>query len=168
MQEDTVSSNEQHPVRIKWIQRYFKIAEQVSSWSKDPSSKIGAIIVGDKGQIISQGYNGFPRGVIDSEDRYNQRETKYKLVVHAEMNAILNALYNGSSVEGATLYVHALPVCHECAKAIIQAGIAKVYIDTNINERWQESWHDAKTMFSEAKVECYYYNDEDGSITRQC
>ena len=91
MQEDTVSSNEQHPVRIKWIQRYFKIAEQVSSWSKDPSSKIGAIIVGDKGQIISQGYNGFPRGVIDSEDRYNQRETKYKLVVHAEMNAILNA-----------------------------------------------------------------------------
>ncbi len=61
MQEDTEPKNEQHPVSLKWIRRYFKIAEQVSSWSKDPSSKIGAIIVGDKGQIISQGYNGFPR-----------------------------------------------------------------------------------------------------------
>ena len=168
MQEDTAVQNEQHPVSLKWIRRYFKIAEQVSTWSKDPSSKIGAIIVGDKGQIISQGYNGFPRGVDDSDERYNQREIKYKLVVHAEMNAILNALYNGSSVDGATLYVHNLPVCHECAKAIIQAGISRVYIDTNINERWQESWYYTKTMFSEAKVECFYFNEADGTITRQC
>lgn len=157
-----------HPVSLKWITRYFKIAEQVSAWSKDPSSKIGAIIVGDKGQIISQGYNGFPRGVDDSEERYNEREVKYKFVVHAEMNAILNALYNGSSVDGATLYVHNLPVCHECAKAIIQAGISRVYIDTNINERWQGSWYYTKTMFSEAKVECYYFNEKEGTVTRQC
>lgn len=152
----------------KWVNRYFKIAEQVSLWSKDPSSKVGAIIVGDKGQIISQGYNGFPRGVEDSDERYQNREVKYKFVVHAEMNAILNALYNGSSVDGATLYVHALPVCQECAKAIIQAGISRVYIDTNINERWAESWGYTKTMFSEAGVDCFYFNEKDGTITRQC
>ncbi|MBQ9273321.1 MAG: dCMP deaminase family protein [Succinivibrio sp.] len=152
----------------KWISRYFKIAEQVSLWSKDPSSKVGAIIVGDKGQIISQGYNGFPRGVKDNEERYAQRELKYKLVVHAEMNAILNALYNGSSVAGATLYVHFLPVCQECAKAIIQAGIARVYIDTNISERWEESWQITKTMFTEARVECFYYDTGRDELIRQC
>ena len=84
----------------KWIKRYMMLAAQVSSWSKDPSTKVGAVIVGDKGQIISQGYNGFPRGVKDSSTRYNDRPLKYKLVVHAEMIAILNALYNGASVKG--------------------------------------------------------------------
>ncbi len=163
------STNEDNKfVSPKWIGRYFKIAEQVSLWSKDPSTKVGAIIVGDKGQIISQGYNGFPRGVNDSEERYNNRELKYKLVVHAEMNAILNALYNGSSVAGATLYVHALPVCQECAKAIIQAGITTVYIDTNISERWKESWQITKTMFSEAKVACFYFDVNSGALERQC
>ena len=136
-----------------------------SSDLKDPSTKVGAIIVGDKGQIISQGYNGFPRGVCDSDERYNVRETKYKFVVHAEMNAILNALYNGSSVDGASIYVHALPVCQECAKAIIQAGIAKVYIDTKVNERWQEAWSFSKTMFDEANVKVYYFDKQNLSLT---
>jgi dCMP deaminase len=162
------TSDDNKFVNLKWITRYFRIAEQVSMWSKDPSTKVGAIIVGDKGQIISQGYNGFPRGVNDSEERYHNRELKYKLVVHAEMNAILNALYNGSSVVGATLYVHALPVCQECAKAIIQAGISTVYIDTNISERWKESWQITKTMFSESKVACYYFDMNANTVERQC
>lgn len=162
------TSDDNKFVNLKWITRYFRIAEQVSMWSKDPSTKVGAIIVGDKGQIISQGYNGFPRGVNDSEERYHNRELKYKLVVHAEMNAILNALYNGSSVVGATLYVHALPVCQECAKAIIQAGISTVYIDTNISERWKESWQITKTMFSESKVACYYFDMNANTVDRQC
>lgn len=137
----------------KWIKRYIQLAEQVSAWSKDPSTKVGAVIVGENGQIVSQGYNGFPRGVNDSDDRYNNRELKYKLVVHSEMNAILNALYNGASVKDCTLFVHNLPVCNECAKAIIQSGIKKVYMDTEINERWQESWKYTKMMFDEAGVE---------------
>ncbi len=138
--------------KTKWIFRYMRLAEQVATWSKDPSTKVGAIIVGNRGQIISQGYNGFPRGVKDLEERYQDRPTKYKYVVHAEMNAILNALYNGSAVVGATLYVHALPVCNECAKAIIQSGIAHVVMDTKINERWEEAWAITKRMFDEAGV----------------
>ena len=140
-------------INKKWIKRYMQLADQVSSWSKDPSTKVGAVIVGDKGQIISQGYNGFPRGVKDSETRYNDRPLKYKLVVHAEMNAILNALYNSASVKGCALFVHNLPVCNECAKAIIQSGIKKVYMDTEINERWQESWEITRKMFAEAGIE---------------
>lgn len=140
-------------VNKKWIKRYMQLADQVSSWSKDPSTKVGAVIVGDKGQIISQGYNGFPRGVKDSETRYEDRALKYKLVVHAEMNAILNALYNGASVKGCALFVHNLPVCNECAKAIIQSGIKKVYMDTEINERWQDSWEITRKMFAEAGIE---------------
>ncbi len=136
----------------KWVKRYIDLASAVALWSKDPSTQVGAVIVGDNGQIVSQGYNGFPRGVLDSDERYNDRPLKYKLVVHAEMNAILNALYNGASVKGCTLFVHNLPVCNECAKAIIQSGINKVYMDTEINERWQESWNLTKQMFEEAGV----------------
>ena len=87
----------------KWDLRYLKLAEEVSSWSKDPSSKIGAIAVGNKGQVLAQGYNGFPRGVIDKPEYYLDRETKYKYVVHAEMNVIYNATYNGVSLDGATM-----------------------------------------------------------------
>lgn len=151
---------------IKWTLRYFEIAELVSTWSKDPSTKVGAIIVGDKGQIIAQGYNGFPRGVEDRQERYDQREIKYKFVVHAEMNAILNALYNGSSVVGASIYIHNLPVCQECAKAIIQAGIARVFIDTSVNERWGEAWEISKTMFNESGVRCYYFDVKEMKVDR--
>lgn len=150
----------------KWVSRYFEIAGLVGTWSKDPSTKVGAIIVGDKGQIISQGYNGFPRGVRDNPERYNNREMKYRLVVHAEMNAILNALYNGSSVVGASIYIHNLPVCQECAKAIIQAGIARVFIDTSVNERWGEAWEISKTMFSESGVRCYYFDAREMKVDR--
>ena len=75
----------------KWTRRYLDIAKEVATWSKDPSRQIGAIAVGDKGQILSQGYNGFPRGVKDTDNRYNNREEKYKYVVHGEMNCIYNA-----------------------------------------------------------------------------
>lgn len=148
------------PITLKWVARYFEIAELVSSWSKDPSTKVGAIIVGDKGQIISQGYNGFPRGVDDDENRYNDRETKYKFVVHAEMNAILNALYNGSSVVGASIFIHNLPVCQECAKAIVQSGISYVFINREIEGKWLDAWQFSKTMFKEAGLKVFKFNKQ--------
>ena len=77
-------------MNTKWVERYFKLSKEISTWSKDPSTKIGAIIVGDSGQIISQGYNGFPRNVDDNNFRYQQREIKYQFVIHAEMNALLS------------------------------------------------------------------------------
>ena len=137
-----------------WEKRYLDIAKDVASWSKDPSKKIGAVIVGNKGQIISQGYNGFPRGIEDYKSRYENRETKYKYVVHAESNAIYNAIHNGASTDGATIYVTGLPVCHECAKAIIQVGIRLVVMDTRPDETtWQESGNLSVELLTEAGVE---------------
>ena len=89
----------------KWDHRYLSLAERISSWSKDPSTKIGAICVGSQGQVLSQGYNGFPRGIKDRESYYADRETKLKYVVHAEMNVIYNATYHGVCLLGSTLYV---------------------------------------------------------------
>lgn len=139
-----------------WHDRYLDLAKHVSTWSKDPSRKIGAVAVGSKGQILSQGYNGFPRGITDSPDRLNDRPTKYKYVVHAEMNVIYNASLNGVSLEDSTLYVYGLPVCSECAKGIIQVGISNVIIETgpieNIPEIWIQSWDMTRDMLDEAEV----------------
>ena len=103
-----------------------QLAKQAAQWSKDPSSKIGAVAIGGKGQVLSTGYNGFPRGIQDYDDRWNNREEKYKYVVHAEMNCIYNANYHNQSLKGSTMYIVGLPVCHECAKGIIQAGVVRV------------------------------------------
>ena len=96
----------------KWNERYMAMAKEVAQWSKDPNTKVGAVAVGEKGQILSQGYNGFPRGIIDTPRRLNDRETKLSLVVHAEMNAIFNATYSGVSLDKATIFKYLfLNVC---------------------------------------------------------
>jgi dCMP deaminase len=142
-----------------WDKRYIELAKQVSSWSKDPSRQIGAIIVGDKGQIISQGYNGFPRGISDTSERLNNRELKYKYVVHAEANAIYNAIHNGANTNGSTIYVTGLPVCHECAKAIVQTGIKRVVMDSEPQDNWLESGNIALDIFKEAEIEIVYIKE---------
>ena len=143
----------------KWDLRYLALAEQVSQWSKDPSRQIGAVAVGSKGQVLAQGYNGFPRGIEDSLTIYHDRDKKYKYVVHAEMNVIYNATYNGVSLDGATLYVHGLPVCSDCSKGVIQVGIKRVVMPKqDIPDHWKDSWELTKTMFEEAKVEWEFIN----------
>jgi dCMP deaminase len=138
----------------KWERRYMQLARQVAGWSKDPSSQIGAVAIAKKGQVLSQGYNGFPRGIADDDNRISDRATKYRYVVHAEMNAIYNATYNGVSLDGSTLYVSGLPCCSECAKGIIQVGISRVVMDGDPeNPRWKESCSLALDMFKEAGVE---------------
>ena len=142
----------------KWYKRYMDLAEQVSTWSKDPNTKVGAVIVGSKGQILTQGYNGFPRRIKDTTKRLEDRDTKLKYVVHAEMNAIFNATYSGVSLDGATLYVYGLPICSECAKGIIQVGIKKVVIVREFitaRPHWEESWLLASEMFGEAGVQIF-------------
>lgn len=133
--------------------RFLNLAKEISTWSKDPSTKVGAVVVGDRDQIISQGYNGFPRGFNDSDEIYKNKQLKYKYIIHAEANAIYNALYNGAYVEGATIYVHGLPVCSECAKAIVQSGITRVVYDSEPKERWIQSCSDAMDIFKQAGVE---------------
>lgn len=136
-----------------WNKRYMNLAKEVAQWSKDPNTKVGAVAVGTKGQILSQGFNGFPRGIFDSPERLNDRETKYKYVVHAEMNVIYNATYSGVSLDGAKLFVYGLPVCSECAKGIIQVGIKEIYVSQeciDLRPHWNESWQRSVDMFSEA------------------
>jgi len=143
----------------KWDIRYLELAERVASWSKDPSRQIGAVAVGSKGQVLAQGFNGFPRGIIDTADRYANREIKYKYVVHAEMNVIYNATYNGVSLDGSTLYVSGLPVCSDCAKGIIQVGISKVVMkEQDIPQRWAESWGMTAGLFDEANINWEFIN----------
>ena len=143
----------------KWDIRYLELAERVASWSKDPSRQIGAVAVGSKGQVLAQGFNGFPRGIIDTADRYANREIKYKYVVHAEMNVIYNDTSNGVSLDGSTLYVSGLPVCSDCAKGIIQVGISKVVMkEQNIPQRWAKSWGMTAGLFDEANINWEFIN----------
>jgi dCMP deaminase len=121
-----------------------KLAREISTWSKDPSSKIGAVIVNDDRRILATGYNGFPKGIEDTEERLNDRDQKYPRIVHAETNALMNALYSGVSVKGATMYVYGLPVCPECTKSIISAGIKRVVISPDpyvYTTPWTEKWN---------------------------
>lgn len=140
--------------RLKWHDRYLELAKQIASWSKDPSSKIGAIAVGSKGQVLAQGYNGFPRGIEDREIRFENKELKYRYVVHAEMNLIYNASYNGVSLDGSTVYVTGLPVCSECAKGLIQVGVREVIMPTQEDtpDKWVQSFKLSKELFEEAGV----------------
>jgi dCMP deaminase len=135
----------------KWILRYLKLAKEVGSWSKDPSTKVGAVVVGLDGQILSQGYNGFPRGITDHPELLENREMKYRLTIHAEMNCIYNASLSGVSLKGSSIFVYGLPVCHECAKGVIQAGIRSVYCayDSQLREKWAESWSYSLSMFNQ-------------------
>lgn len=141
---------------IKWDTRFLKLAELWSECSKDPSTKVGAVIVNPKTHIIrGMGYNGFPRGVADYPERYDDREVKYQYVVHAEVNACIN---NTGPLEGCTIYVYptlSMPsVCPECAKVLIQYGIKRVvYWDNpNVRQAWQEKASISKIMFLEAGV----------------
>lgn len=138
-----------------WGDRYINLAKEISTWSKDPSTKVGAVVIGNNGEVLSQGYNGFPRSIKDTPQRLKDRGKKYNLVVHAEMNAIYNASLNGVSLKGSTLYVYGLPICNECAKGVIQVGIDKVIATrpADYNKEWDESIKDAKALFKEAEVE---------------
>ena len=137
-----------------WMKKYLALAGQIAGWSKDPSTKVGAVAVGVNGQILSQGYNGFPRGIRDSKDRLYSREEKYKFVVHAEMNCIYNATLNGVSLRDADLYVYGLPVCSECAKGVVQVGIRRVFMccPADISDKWRKSFKVTSEIFGEAGV----------------
>jgi len=136
-----------------WDHVFLRLAKEVASWSKDPSTKVGAIAVGPKRNVLAQGYNGFPRGIFDYAERYDDKPTKYMYVVHAEMNVIYNATYNGVSLDGASLYIHGLPPCSECAKGIIQVGIKEIITETaGIPKKWQDSWEFSKSMFDEVGI----------------
>lgn len=137
------------PELLKWDHRFLALADHVAQWSKDPSTKVGAVIVDGQRRVRGLGYNGFPRGVDDLPERLNDRPTKYAFVVHAEANAILSA----GRVEYCTIYTSPLCPCQDCAKLIIQAGITRVVtVKPADAARWAESFENAGAMFREANV----------------
>jgi len=142
-----------------WNKNFMDLAFHVSQWSKDRSTKVGAVIVDDKKTVISMGYNGFPRGCDDDKEERHERPMKYLYTEHAEKNAIYNAARNGNSLDGKTLYVTTLFPCVDCAKAIIQSGIKKVVATKPDfdHERWGESFKVSLELFRETDVIVEYY-----------
>lgn len=140
----------------KWDRRFLELAREVSTWSKDPSTQVGAALV-KSGKVTGLGFNGFPRKVADTEDRLNDRELKYQMVVHAEVNAIVQA---GHQARGSTLYVYPAfgfpPICTDCAGIAIQAGVVGIvgYVPdiegASRAVRWADSIAVAGDMWDEA------------------
>jgi dCMP deaminase len=141
----------------KWDQHFFNIAKEVASLSKDPSTKVSCVAVSYDRRILSTGYNGFPRGVEDSIERLSNRETKLKFMCHAEKNCIYNACHHGISLNKSTVYIWGCPLCHECAKGLIQVGVQKINCAFNYdkykNTQWYEESEFTLNLLQEAGVE---------------
>lgn len=143
----------------EWHDRWFQMVNLVSSWSKDPSTKVGSVIIPKGSDIPVIGWNGFPRGVKDLPERYADRNLKYMLVSHAEENTILNAARNGIDIKAGTIYISAFP-CHNCSKSIVQSGLEKVFYRPSSKEfleRWGDSIAISELILNEGGVryECY-------------
>ena len=108
-----------------WDSRYMKLAQHIATWSKDRSRQVGCVIVGPSNEIRTAGFNGFPRGVDDANESRHARPTKYKWAEHAERNAIYNAARAGIPLHGCRMYLPWFP-CMDCARAIVQCGIAEL------------------------------------------
>ena len=137
----------------KWDTRFLELAKQIASWSKDPSTKVGCVVVGPDREIRSTGFNGLPRGIKDSDERLNNREIKYPMICHAEENAIMHAARIGISLKECKAYV-TWPPCTRCARSLIQAGISEIIYPeaVDIPERWATDFNLSLNMFKEAKV----------------
>jgi dCMP deaminase len=138
----------------KWDKRFLELAKLVASWSKDPSTQTGAVITDDNLRVVSLGYNGLARGVEDSDVRLNNRDLKYKIIVHCERNAIIFAQRD---LKGCTLYTHPFMSCSVCAAMVIQTGIKRVVAPRSDNPRWVDDFKLSEMMFKEAGVEVVLY-----------
>lgn len=136
--------------------KFIAIAQSIAALSKDPSTKVGALILGPDGEGGPSGYNGAPRGCSADEDsRFQNRDEKYYWAEHAERNAIYAAARTGFRTVGATIYI-THPPCMDCARAIVQAGIRKVVFPEPTPEftaRWGESFRRAFLLFNECQLD---------------
>jgi len=151
------NSQEQFPTISKWDQRFLLLAQHISAWSKDPSTKCGAVITNNN-RIISLGFNGLPRGVPDLDNYLLDRELKLQMILHAEVNAILFAR---RPLEGCTIYTWPFLSCCRCAAVIIQSGITKVVtllLENELTKRWYKELEVARKLYREAGVEVVEIN----------
>jgi dCMP deaminase len=137
----------------KWDLRFIDLARHISEWSKDPSTKVGCVIVGEDREIRSTGFNGFPRGIDDTSERLEDRNQKYPMICHAEENAIMHAARIGVSLKGTMAYV-TWPPCSRCTRSLIQAGVSEVVYPSNVQipDRWQSDFDIASEMMNEAGI----------------
>lgn len=143
---------------MHWHRRFIQMAGLIAQWSKDPSTKVGAILVNPETRtVVATGYNGLPRGVEDRSERMDVRPVKYLWTEHAERNAIFNAARNGHATEGCILYMNFEPCpCADCARALIQAGIVEIVGPdrpfAGKGEQWTDNLVVALAMLMEAGV----------------
>jgi dCMP deaminase len=142
----------------KWDKRFLDLAAHISTWSKDPSTKVGSVISSGN-NIISLGFNGFPAGIEDNE-RLNNREDKLSIIIHAEINAILFAKRD---LHNCTIYTYPFMPCHNCSNLIIQSGIKRVVSYISAEPRWLESFEMSKQKFQEAGIELDLYQNYEGN-----
>ena len=144
----------------KWDVRFMEFTDlTVAQWSKDRSSRVGAVIVKDR-EIVTTGFNGLPRGCNDDNEARHERPEKYSWFIHAEPNAIINAARQGKSTLGCDMYVNWCP-CDQCSGFIVQAGIKRLYCDKEPDwndPKWGEGFKRAKTILEEGGVEVIYMN----------
>lgn len=148
-----------------WVEYFSNVAEAVKLKSKDKHTKIGCVIVGKDKEIVSTGYNSFPRGINDDVDERYERPNKYDYIEHSERNAIYNAARIGVSTKGCSLILTGGFPCVDCARAIIQAGIESIYVPKNDvlkkSEKNRMNWDDkhqiSQQLLKEANITIHYY-----------
>lgn len=147
---------------MNWVSYYKQLANTVKLKSKDKYTQIGAVIVGKDGEIVSTGYNSFPRGLDDGLDYRQERPEKYYWFEHAERNAIYNAARIGVSTKGTTMYLSCGLPCADCARGIINSGIKRIFcerVDVTKGDMWKESQERSWDMFMETGVKVCFYDD---------
>ncbi len=155
-------------ISLRKYLKFVPFALAAQNLSKDPSTKVGAVVLDDDYNIRVTGYNGFPRGVSDDPKLYEDRNAKYPRIVHAEQNCIAQAARTGVSLKGCTIILTALYPCPTCAGMLIQSGITTVLApDINMPERWATPWVISKEMFKEAGVKVYAYAPDDHQKVRE-
>ena len=146
---------------MNWKEYFRNIAHQVKLKSKDERTQIGAVIVGQDNEIVSTGYNSFPRGISDDISERQERPEKYFWFEHAERNAIYNAARIGVSTKGTTMYLTCGIPCADCCRGIINAGITTIVCEVGEagakGPKWEESGKRSLQMFNEAGVKIQYY-----------
>ncbi len=146
---------------MNWTEYFLGIAEQVKLKSKDQSTQIGAVIVGIHYEILSTGYNSFPRGMDDSKIERQERPEKYFWFEHAERNAIYNAARIGVSLKNSTIYLTSGLPCMDCARGIVNSGIKIVWCKkectTKNKEKWEESQMKSLQLLNECGIQVFYY-----------
>ena len=132
--------------------KFFAVAEAMQNMSKDPSTKVGAVAIDDNYNILSVGYNGFPRGINDDIPSRFERPEKYQRTVHAEGNVVAQAARKGVVLEGSTLLITSLFPCSNCTVLMIQAGVKRVITSIPNNERWVKDAVMSTEMLAEAGI----------------